>query len=676
MKQITILLTLTLAMLATAASALTGTWRNYLAYSDITDVQQAGNTLFVLASGGLYSYNTTDQSITTYDKTNGLSSCGISRIAWCQEAGRLVAVYSNGNIDLVNRNGNVVNMPEYYNYSTTADKTIYGLDVIGRHAYLSTGFGIVNINVADANVAETYNLGFRVDYVYTDDSRIYAASSTNGIYSAPLTANLLDPANWTYTAPYTARQHTVDPELLATAQTLNPGGPKRNWFTYINFTHGRLYTCGGYFLPGLAEYARQGTIQVLDSDEWHICQEQLDTITGYTYIDMNCVAADPKDPDHIFAGGRSGMYEFKDWKLVNYFNRDNSPLQGAIDGGTELGNSYVLVHTMMFDDQTNNLWLINSQARSNSIFEYTPSGEFISHHHEELIESRGFSLAGMIGLMKDSRGLMWFVNNNMGNAAIICYQPETEGINVYYRNFQNQNGEGINATYVRCIAEDHDGNIWVGTNIGPFYLTQSQINQTEAPYVLTQFIVPRNDGTNYGDYLLNGLDITAIAIDGAGRKWFGTGSNGVYLISEDNTEQLQHFTSENSPLLSDIIQSIAIDDETGEVYIGTDQGLCSYTSDATAPAAEMTKDNVYAYPNPVRPDYTGPITIVGLTYDADVKITTVNGTLVAEGRSTGGSFQWDGCDMNGRRVASGVYMVQTATSTGDKGTVCKIAVVN
>ena len=90
----------------------------------------------------------------------------------------------------------------------------------------------------------------------------------------------------------------------------------------------------------------------------------------------------------------------------------------------------------------------------------------------------------------------------------------------------------------------------------------------------------------------------------------------------------------------------------------------------------MTKDNVYAYPNPVRPDYTGPITVVGLTYDAEVKITTSNGTLVAEGRSTGGTFTWDGCDKEGRRVASGVYMVHTSTSSGDKGTVCKIAIVN
>ncbi|MDY6409682.1 MAG: T9SS type A sorting domain-containing protein, partial [Prevotella sp.] len=136
-----------------------------------------------------------------------------------------------------------------------------------------------------------------------------------------------------------------------------------------------------------------------------------------------------------------------------------------------------------------------------------------------------------------------------------------------------------------------------------------------------------------------------------------------------------HFMPENSKLLSNNIESIAINDETGEVFFGTDRGLCSFMSNATSPSDEMTTDNVYAYPNPVSPDYTGLITVTGLTYDADVKIVTSNGVLVAQGRSNGGSFTWDGCDTKGRKVASGVYMVQTATSTGEKGTVCKIAIV-
>ena len=112
------------------------------------------------------------------------------------------------------------------------------------------------------------------------------------------------------------------------------------------------------------------------------------------------------------------------------------------------------------------------------------------------------------------------------------------------------------------------------------------------------------------------------------------------------------------------------------MFFGTGNGLCSYISDAITPVDEMTKDDVYAYPNPVEAGYTGLITIVGLSYDADVKILTSNGKLVAQGRSNGGTFTWNGCDQQGRRVASGVYMVATATSNGDKGVVCKIAIIN
>jgi hypothetical protein len=171
------------------------------------------------------------------------------------------------------------------------------------------------------------------------------------------------------------------------------------------------------------------------------------------------------------------------------------------------------------------------------------------------------------------------------------------------------------------------------------------------------------------------MDITAIAIDGANRKWIGTSYDGVYLISEDNMTQIHHFTKDNSPLINNNIQSIAIDGQTGEVFFGTEYGLCSFISNAVEPNTEMTEDNVWAYPNPVNPSYTGPITITGLTYNADVKIVSANGLLINEGRSNGGTFTWDGCDKNGERVSSGIYMVITATSDGKKGTVCKIAII-
>lgn len=674
MKHLFIFILSVLSVLTMSAAGI-GTWRNYLAYSEITDVQKAGNTLFVLASKGLYSYNTTDQSIVTYDKTNGLNDCGIQLIAWCQDASRLIVIYENGNIDLVSRDGSVTNMSDYYNYTATSDKNIYGVDIIGRQAYMSTGFGIVNINMASAEVKETYNLGFRVDYVYIGNNRIYAASSTNGIYSASLSANLIDPANWTYTSAYVPKTRTIDPELFATAQKLSPGGPEYNYFNFMKYEHNRLYTCGGCFISGKVSIQRPGTVQILNGDEWSYCQDNIQEVTGYECDRFNCLAADPADPEHLFVGGKTGLYEFQNGQLINFFNKDNSPLRGAIDppgtNGTELGNNYVLINGMTFDDK-GSLWFFNCQTFTNSLFEYTKEGEFVSHNKEDFIVN-GVGLQAASSFMFDSRGLLWFTNNNYSISSFYCYQPSTDALRSFIPQ-TNQNGSSILINSgIACITEDIDGNIWTGSMAGPVMLRASEI--TEENPTFTQIIVPRNDGSGYGDYLLSGINITAMAIDGAGRKWFGTSDNGVYFISEDNMTQIAHFTSSNTPLLSDNIESIAINGNTGEVFFGTDKGLCSYISDATEPATEMTKDNVYAYPNPVRPDYTGLITVTGLTLDADVKITTSNGVLVAEGRSTGGTFTWNGCDLDGRRVASGVYMVQTATSMGDKGTVCKIAIV-
>jgi hypothetical protein len=152
-------------------------------------------------------------------------------------------------------------------------------------------------------------------------------------------------------------------------------------------------------------------------------------------------------------------------------------------------------------------------------------------------------------------------------------------------------------------------------------------------------------------------------------------NSGVYLISEDNMEEVHHFTADDSPLLSNTVLSVAVNPQNGEAFFGTDKGLCSYISDATTAVDEMKKDDVYAFPNPVPSGYNGLITVRGLSFDADVKILTIDGRLVAQGRSKGGTFTWNGRDQSGHRVASGVYMIATATSEGKSGVVAKVAVV-
>lgn len=653
------------------AVAAIGDWKAYMAYHEVQEIEKAGNLVFVQASNNLYSYNKNDQSIQTFSKMDFLNDCDIQHIAYNKTAKRLVILYNNANIDLMNiSNYETYNLPDYYNATTTGEKAVSDIYIYGKYAYMSNGFGIVKLNVANGEISDTYNLGFKVDWCEIKDNNIYAYSQQQGQYRAPLTVNLLDKNNWQRVGSYVAKTQEDKTELKQLVSTLNPGGPKYNYFWYMKFAYGQLYTCGGAFLSGVVEKNNPGCIQVLNDQEWTIFQDNLDRITGYAYSDINCVEPDSKNPNHVFASGRTGVYEFNDGKLTHYYNKDNSLLEGAVDGNKILGNDYVIVHSLL-SDKNGSLWLLNSQAKNNSIIELNADGKFVPHPHQELM-SDGYSMAAMVGLMKDSRGLLWFANNNHVTPAIVCYQPENDAIQVLKKPMVNQDGSELNLYYIRCIQEDADHNLWIGTDIGPLYLSSQDITK-ESPS-LVQVKVPRNDGTNYADYLLSGVDITCMAIDKGNRKWFGTNSNGVYLISADNLTQIHHFTSDNSPLLSNSIESIAINHDSGEVFFGTSKGLCSYLSDASTTNEKMTKDNVWAYPNPVKPDYTGLITITGLSFDADVKIVSSNGILVNQGRSNGGTYTWDGCDLKGRRVASGIYMVETATNEGNKGTVCKIAI--
>ena len=224
---------------------------------------------------------------------------------------------------------------------------------------------------------------------------------------------------------------------------------------------------------------------------------------------------------------------------------------------------------------------------------------------------------------------------------------------------------------IQCIAEDHDGEIWIGTDkgIAVFYCSDQVLTASGCD---AQQIFIEQDG--HTQILLETELVTAIAVDGANRKWIGTQNSGVYLMSADGTKQIQHFTVDNSPLLSNEINSIAINPKTGEIYFGTVQGIISYRNDATEGLEDYT--NVYVFPNPVKPGYEGPIAITGLITNADVKITDINGTLVYQTKALGGQAIWYGKNFKGEKSHSGVYLVFCSNEDGSKTFITKILLVN
>ena len=614
-------------------SAQVGTWRTYMSYYEPQQIVKAGNNLFVRASNDLYQYNLTDHSITTYDKNTGLSDSYITHIGWNQQAKRLIIVYQNSNIDLMDQSGNVSNISALYRKSMTDDKTVDSLTIDGLYAYLYARFGIVKVNMQRAEISDTYTPE------HPEYPTSLPASNTN--------------ADWA--------------QYIDVVRTLKPGGPRYNYFGFMRLTGGTLYTVDK--APSSANIACVQTLN-LANQEWTCYDSDLSDKTGYQFARLYCVDVDPRDNSHVFAGGRTGLYEFRNGQFVQAYSNDNSPLQTATTVGNDDKN-YVLVTGMKYDTQ-GNLWLTNSISPSTSLLKLSTGSQWQSLHHEELTINDDRSMEGMEHLMFDSRGYLWFVNNYHRTPALIRYNTATDDIKVY-SHIVNQDGTSYDISYVTCVTEDKSGNIWIGTNLGPFMLEAANIDSDSETF--TQVKVPRNDGSDYADYLLSGVYVNAIAIDGGGRKWFGTNANGVYLISEDNMTQLQHFQSANTPLLSDNITALAINDSNGEVFISTNNGLCSYISDATASSSSMSSDNIYAYPNPVTPDYNGLITIVGLSYKAQIKIVSASGKMVNEGQSNGGTYTWNGCDRDGNRVASGVYHVLVSTSDGSDGSVCRIAVI-
>ena len=303
-----------------------------------------------------------------------------------------------------------------------------------------------------------------------------------------------------------------------------------------------------------------------------------------------------------------------------------------------------------------------------------PDGTWYNPYYEEL------SVVSLIDkILHHSSGIKLITSRRIDKRGIFCL--DTKGTErteddrtVMHQNIVNQDGTPYLPDQFFNLTEDMDGKVWVATSSGLFVI--DDVTQVFDPnFQFTQIKINRNDGSGLADYLLNDVAISCIAIDAANRKWIGTQNSGAYLISADGQEMIHHFTTENSPLLCDEVQSIAVHPRTGEVVFGTPEGICSYISDATVPEEELSKSNVTIFPNPVTPDYNGPIAIRGLVSDTEVKIVSTGGQLVWNGRSAGGTCLWNGMANNGKRVASGIYHVVANTPEGNKAIVTRIVIV-
>lgn len=650
---------------------------------DLNKKQMTGDkTVNTITQEGQYAYMATGFGVVKLDVKNGyitdsyILNTNISHVAIIGSS--IYALKANGGILKAAMSDNLNDPASWKQLSGSKYEYLYSLN---GHLIGMTNGVVDEVNQTTGEVTNFGRFTFlwaRKDsdrilcggaYFFTEIKSDLSCRTYEAAYDLNIAAyNKADGFYWSNNKDNALTKYSVDEnqKLVAQSAGVMPDGPANNIFWRLKVKDGVLYATSGGWCYELYNN-KPGIIYTLTNDnEWSQFETPSEEKTGSRYMDVNTLDFDPANPKHTYVAARSGLYEFMDGKFVKSFNNTNSPL-------TTVGDpSWSIVTEVKFDKE-GNLWVFNGYSDI-PIKCLTKSGEWKTFPHSEMTAANKYGRDIERAVYSSVDGRMWFTNTSHSNSAVYAYDYKNDVL-TSYKEIYNEDGNRLTVDgnkFYGC-AEDKNGNIWVMTAYGPIYITPEGIKSGENVFI--QHKVPRNDGTNYADYLLNGIRTNCIFVDSANRKWIGTESAGVFVISDDCNTQLENFTAENSVLPSNNVYDIAIDGSNGRVYIATDKGLCSYMSDATDSNEDMTDGSVYAFPNPVTPDFTGNITIAGLEVGAQIIITTASGAKVAEGTSTGGSFFWNGCDMSGRPVASGVYLVCVAKSNGGSAIVTKVAIV-
>ena len=402
------------------------------------------------------------------------------------------------------------------------------------------------------------------------------------------------------------------------------------------------------------------TVYSMDKNGWHVL-EDTDGILGGAF-DIIDIAVNPRDSKtRMAAAWGYGIVEIRDNKAVglyNHTNTDGALIPYAVGGFSSLRTGGVAY------DKDGNLWVTNSLSQNALAVRYS-NGNWNSFNTQNMISS------------SEIDHIVW---DSIGNLKIMYGRANK----IFLHDGENKmayidpnNGSKLETSMVNCVVQDHNGNLWIGTNKG--IKVVYDLNKAfagggvgeKSPITCSNILYNEN---GISEYLLAYENITSIAVDGANRKWIGTSTGGLYLISANGLQQLQHFNSSNSPLFSDKIITLAIMPWSGELFVGTDYGLQSYRTTATY-AFDEPMEEVYAFPNPVRPDYEGVIAIKGLTRNGLVHITDAAGHTVFTTKANGGEAVWNGCTLDGRRAASGVYYVFASSDGGSMRSVTKILII-
>jgi len=739
-----VLLMLT-APIAFSQSKPIGSWTEHLSLQSGRSVELANDIVYAGTTTGLFSYNLKDNSFMRFSTVNRLNDIDISAVNYSEQSDALMVVYSDLNIDLL-KGSQTINIPAIKDASIPG-KSLNNVYIDGSLAYLSTGFGLVKLDIERNEISETYQFAdggesIRVNACLIKGSTIYAATG-QGLYLADMNRNLLDFNNWNVHPVldanisevfsfndqlYAVRNFSTsdsiyrfDPTLaeadlgLTRAEfldfdifedklliaysdqvkiydnqlneissitptlsnleditfnndriflinnidplvefdyqnnfvaVLKPQGPFEASTFDVDVEEGVVWAVTGGYDQSFNNQFRGGRIFRLQDGNWtNFIDFREPTLNGvFDVIDVNIK---PGSKNEVYFGSYgTGLVETRNGSSFEVFDETNSGLSDRA-----LWPGWVGVGGSAFDE-AGNLWVANTHSIS-LIAVRSPSGNWTNYDFPNL-DGGGETVATEVEISES--GYIWVALPR--DNQILVLDPGQGGLNPSSsRTFTFKQGEGqgdLPGIRGITIAFDQNNQLWAGTSDGiavkfnPDNIFEERGTGRDFERILI------DDGENV-EILLAGTEITDIEVDGANRKWVATNGSGVFLLSEDGKEVIQQFSSENSPLFSDIVLSIAIDEQSGEVYFATGSGLISYRGDVIEGQETISEVNVF--PNPVRESYRGPIAIDGLIDQSTVKITDINGRLVNEIESKGGRAVWDGNNFQGNRVATGTYLV-------------------
>ena len=445
-------------------------------------------------------------------------------------------------------------------------------------------------------------------------------------------------------------------------EKIKPNGPSTANVMAMSVEGSNLWVApGGHDDTWNNIYNREGVFSFID-EQWTTLDKSI--ITDFdTISDFISTCVNPSNPSNAFAGSWSkGLVEFNNNSFTKLYDETNSSLEYF---GTQQSH-LVRIGGICFDND-GNLWVTNSEVNT-ALHVRKPDGTWKAFNFSGYVN--GEAIGSVIVdknnqkwiIVPRDKGLLVFNDNNT------LLNSNDDKIKKINNSLGNGNLPSANIFSIAC---DLDGEIWVGTDKGVavFYNPENVFSGNNFD---SQQILVDQDG--FYQPLLESEIVTAIAVDGANKKWIGTQRAGVFLMSADGTEELEHFTEENSPLFSNSIFSIAIDQLTGEVFFGTNKGIISYKGTATK--GEEVNSDVLVYPNPVTENFNGLIAIKGLVNNADIKITDITGNLIYQTIAEGGQAVWNGKNFNGEKAKTGVYLVFASNNDGSETIVTKIMFIN